>query len=177
MSEPPTLSELGENAVLRRLLRLLRPTEAGVVGPGDDCAVVPRNARWDTLLKTDVVVESVHFLRETEPRLIGRKALARPLSDIAAMGGLPEHALVTLLVHPSRPVSLLEDIYRGMEELARAYRVHLIGGETSALPVDGVNGTGGTGLCGVAQRREAGRCPVRQRATRGLVPLAAPPEL
>ena len=135
---PSSLAELGENAVLRRLLRLLRPTEAGVVGPGDDCAVVPRDACWDTLLKTDVVVESVHFLRETEPRLIGRKALARPLSDIAAMGGLPEHALVTLLVHSSRPVSLLEDIYRGMEELAQAYEVHLIGGETSSLPVDGL---------------------------------------
>ena len=78
------------------------------VGPGDDCAVVARNDDWDTLLKTDVVVEGVHFTRETEPRRIGRKALARAVSDIAAMGGLPEHALITILTHKTRPVELLE---------------------------------------------------------------------
>ena len=87
------------------------------VGPGDDCAVVARNDEWDTLLKTDVVVEGVHFTRETDPRRIGRKALARAISDIAAMGGLPEHALITILTHKTRPVELLEGIYDGIDEM------------------------------------------------------------
>ncbi len=135
---PAPLSSLGENAVLQRLLQHGLPTHAGLlVGPGDDCAVVRRDEHWDTLLKADVVVEGIHFTRETPPRLIGHKALARALSDIAAMGGLPEHALITLLVHPSRSVEMLEELYAGMGALARRYGISLAGGETAALPMDG----------------------------------------
>ncbi len=136
---PTPLSSLGENAVLQRLLQPRRPAHAAlIVGPGDDCAVVTRDAKWDGLLKTDVVVEGIHFTRDTEPQKIGHKALARALSDIAAMGGWPEHALITLLVHPSRSVELLEGIYAGMDALARRYGVSLAGGETAALPEDGL---------------------------------------
>lgn len=135
---PDSLSALGEDALLARLLRNLPTNEALLVGPGDDCAVTARDAQWDTLLKTDVVVENMHFLPDTEPERIGRKALARALSDIAAMGGIPEHALVTVLAHRSRPVSLIEGIYRGLNELATRYGVSVAGGETSALPQDGL---------------------------------------
>lgn len=132
------LSELGENATLARLLPLLTSNASLLVGPGDDCAVVARDEQWDTLLKTDVVVEELHFTRNTEPERIGRKALARAVSDIAAMGGLPEHALITILCHPSRPVELLEGIYRGMASLASQFNISLAGGETSGLPYDGL---------------------------------------
>ncbi len=132
------LSSLGENAVLQRLLRGL-PTHAGLlVGPGDDCAVVARDEHWDGLLKTDAVTEGIHFTRDTPPQLIGHKALARAISDIAAMGGMPEHALITLLVHPSRSLEQLEGIYEGMAALARRCGVSLAGGETTALPEDGL---------------------------------------
>ena len=133
-----TLSQLGENAVLNRLLPLLPGNPALLVGAGDDCAVAARDAEWDTLLKTDAVVEGVHFLRGTEPERVGRKALARAVSDVAAMGGIPEHALVTVMVHPERPVELLEGIYRGLAALAGAYGISLAGGETTALPQDGL---------------------------------------
>lgn len=133
-----TLSELGEDALLARLLHGLPTNNTLLVGPGDDCAVAERNEHWDTLLKTDVVVEGVHFLRETSPERIGRKALARAVSDIAAMGGLPEHALVTVLVHPSRPAGLLEGIYRGLNSLAATFGIAVAGGETSSLPYDGL---------------------------------------
>ncbi len=132
------LSELGENATLRRILPLLPANEHLLTGPGDDCAVVARDAQWDSLLKTDVVVEGLHFTPQTEPERIGRKALARAVSDIAAMGGIPEHALITLLCHPSRPVELLEGIYRGMGTLARQFGISIAGGETSGLPYDGL---------------------------------------
>lgn len=134
----PLLSELGEDALLARLLRGLPTNDSLLVGPGDDCAVTARNEQWDTLLKTDVVVEGVHFLRKTEPERIGRKALARAVSDIAAMGGIPEHALVTILVHRSRPAALLEGIYRGMKALAERFGIAVAGGETSSLPHDGL---------------------------------------
>lgn len=135
---PESLSQLGENALLERLLRNLPENDSLIVGPGDDCAVVTRDANWDTLLKTDVVVENMHFTPDTEPERIGRKALARAVSDIAAMGGIPEHALITILCHSSRPVSLLQGIYRGMGELARQFQISLAGGETSGLPYDGL---------------------------------------
>ncbi len=135
---PTPLARLGEHAVLQRLLPGL-PTHAGLlVGPGDDCAVTARDEQWDALLKTDVVVEGIHFTPDTSPQLIGHKALARALSDIAAMGGEPEHALITLLVHPSRSMELLEGIYAGMSALARRYNVSLAGGETASLPTDGL---------------------------------------
>lgn len=134
----PALSELGENAILQRLLSDIPVNAALITGPGDDCAVVARNDEWDTLLKTDVVVEKLHFTPETSPERIGRKALARAVSDIAAMGGIPEHALITILCHPSRPVALLEGIYRGLNSLAAQFGISLAGGETSGLPYDGL---------------------------------------
>lgn len=136
MSE--SLSQLGENAILNRLLPGLPGNKALLVGPGDDCAVVSRNDEWDTLLKTDVVVEGVHFTPDTPPSLIGRKALARALSDIAAMGGIPEHALITILMHPTRSIKLLEGVYEGISSLASHFGVSIAGGETSSLPYDGM---------------------------------------
>lgn len=134
-----SLGQLGENAVLQRLLQQLGPASPpSPAGPGDDCAVVPRDSCWDTLLKTDVIVEGVHFIPGTEPERIGHKALARAVSDIAAMGGLPECALITLLAHPSRPVEALEGIYRGINRLSARYGISIAGGETSSLPYDGL---------------------------------------
>ena len=118
---PPTpLSQLGESAVLLRMLRQVTAParEDLLLGPGDDCAIARRDAQWDTLLKTDALVEGVHFTPDTPPRLIGRKALARAVSDIAAMGGLPELALVTIFIHPSRSIELAEGIYAGLSALA-----------------------------------------------------------
>lgn len=132
------LDQLGENKVLRHLLRLLPPMPQGAVGAGDDCAIVPRDSQWDTLLKTDALVEGVHFLPGMDPARVGHKALARVLSDIAAMGGLPEFALVTLFVHPSRTLELLEGIYAGLSATARNYGVSVAGGETTSLPQDGL---------------------------------------
>ena len=137
MSTTP-ISSLGENAVLERLLHTLPTNDRLIIGPGDDCAVVARNGEWDTLLKTDVVVENMHFTPDTAPERIGRKALARAVSDIAAMGGIPEHALITVLCHPSRPVEQLEGIYRGMNALADQFGISIAGGETSSLPYDGI---------------------------------------
>ena len=140
MPEPTPLHSLGEDAVLSRLLsHLPAPADSSLLlGPGDDCAVVRRDAEWDTLLKTDALVEGVHFTPDTAAELIGRKALARAVSDIAAMGGLPEHALITLMVHPSRPIEQPEGIYRGLAALAASFGISLAGGETTALPQNGL---------------------------------------
>lgn len=127
-----TLRDVGEDALLRRLLQRL-PGNAGVLaGPGDDCAVVRGPAQHEVLLlKTDAVVEDVHFTADTPARLVGRKALARVLSDMAAMGGRPEHALVTLAAPADTPVAWVDQLYAGLGALARRYEVSIAGGETT----------------------------------------------
>lgn len=101
-----------------------------IIGPGDDCALV-KQPGGNVLLKADAIVQDVHFTLETEPRLIGRKALARAISDIGAMGGTPRHALVTVVLPPTLSVAFIEAIYEGMNELATEFQVSIVGGETS----------------------------------------------
>jgi thiamine-monophosphate kinase len=125
----------GEDRLVGELTRLLAQGEDVRVGPGDDCAVVgsPRAARWQ-LLKTDVVVEGIHFRREDDPRRVGWKALCRALSDIAAMGGTPAHALITLAVSPEEEVARVKALYTGLRKAARSFGVSIVGGETSRSP-------------------------------------------
>jgi thiamine-monophosphate kinase len=112
------------------------PTHAGVVvGPGDDCAVLDcGDPHRQLLFKTDAVVEGIHFTRETPPEKIGRKAIARGLSDIAAMAGTPSAALVTLGLPRSFDPAVVAQIYAGMNELAQAHGVAIVGGETTTNP-------------------------------------------
>ncbi len=138
ISDTTTISQLGELGLLKKILPLLTTNSSLIEGAGDDCAIVECNADTDMLLKCDCVVEGLHFLPNTPPSLIGRKALARTISDIAAMGGTPEHALITLMVHPSRPASLIEGIYQGLNQIASEYGISLAGGECSALTHDGL---------------------------------------
>jgi thiamine-monophosphate kinase len=83
--------------LIQLLTRSLPSSPNVVTGPGDDCAVLDLGLPGDFMLfKTDAVVEGVHFTSATPGEKIGRKALGRVLSDIAAMAGTPSAALVTL---------------------------------------------------------------------------------
>ena len=126
------LRDVGEDRLLEQLLRNL-PRNAGVLlGAGDDCAVVESGKRGLLdLLKTDCLVEGIHFAKNTPPRQVGWKAMARPLSDIAAMSGLPRFALVTLIVPGSREIAWVRRLYRGIDKAARRFDVAIVGGETS----------------------------------------------
>jgi thiamine-monophosphate kinase len=83
------------------------------------------------LLKTDCVVEGVHYHPNEEPARVGWKALCRTLSDVAAMGGEPLHALVTIFSPEDRRVGYWRSIYRGLSNAAKRFGVGIIGGETS----------------------------------------------
>jgi thiamine-monophosphate kinase len=112
------------------------PTNAGViVGAGDDCAVLDCGAPDRQLLfKTDAVVEGIHFTKDTPPEKVGRKALARCLSDIAAMAGTPAAAVVTIGLPANYDMAMVEKLYSGMGELAREHGVAIVGGETTTSP-------------------------------------------
>jgi thiamine-monophosphate kinase len=127
------LSRVGEDALLASLLRKL-PVKRGVIAPaGDDCAVVEFPDRKNLLvLKTDCVVEKIHFARATDPILVGWRAMMRPLSDFAATSAVPQFALITLIVPATRSTSWVKKLYRGLQRAAARFDVSIVGGETSA---------------------------------------------
>ena len=121
--------------LIRRLTHSLPTNSAVVVGPGDDCAVLEVGLPDRLLLfKTDAVVEGVHFTAETDPEKVGHKALARCLSDIAAMAGTPTAALITIGLPRGFKPETVEAIYAGLNRLARQHQVAIAGGETTANP-------------------------------------------
>ena len=128
------LSEAGEDRLLAQLLPALSRDRAVVLGAGDDCAVVRSPGRDNLqLLKTDCIVEGIHFTAASPPVLVGWKAMARPLSDFAAMSGLPQFALVTMVVPAVKTLAWVKKIYRGLEKAGRAFGVTIVGGETSNI--------------------------------------------
>src|SRR3989338_2946604 len=127
---PVKLSQLGEFGLIDFLKKYKGSGAAVIKGIGDDTAVVPLDAKRHLLLTTDMLMEGVHFTRNAPPRLIGRKALACSISDIAAMGGVPRYALISLGVPGSLPWAFVRDVYKGMDVLAREFGVALVGGDT-----------------------------------------------
>ena len=119
---------LGEDALLARITRLLGPAPAGVLGIGDDAAIAPPGT-GPALLTTDVLVEGTHFRREWSlPEEVGWKALAVNLSDAAAMGGRPRHALVSLILPSATRVESVLALYRGMRRMASRTGTTVLGG-------------------------------------------------
>ncbi len=131
------VGRLGEEKVVERLIEMIPESATVIAGPGDDCAVVELGeGRWQ-LLKTDCLVEGIHFVPGTDPRLVGRKAMNRVISDIAAMGGEPRHALVTLAMDTGRSMQEVAGWYEGMISAAGEFGCEIVGGETSRMPCQG----------------------------------------
>ena len=102
-----------------------------VVGPGDDCAVLQPSTA-PLLVKTDMLLQDCHFiLEQAGPRRVGRKALAVNLSDIAAMGGRPVAAVVSVGLPRQGTRPLAEELYAGMRALADEFAVAIVGGDTN----------------------------------------------
>jgi thiamine-monophosphate kinase len=126
---------MNEFELIAKLTRALPVNESVVTGAGDDCAVLDLGVAEKLILfKTDAVVEGFHFTRETPPEKIGRKALARGLSDFAAMAGTPTAALVTIALPDNFDPEFIAKIYDGMNALAREHGVAIVGGETTTNP-------------------------------------------
>lgn len=102
-----------------------------LLGIGDDAAVL-RSAS-ETIVTADMLLDGVHFdTCSQDPKLIGRKALAVNLSDVAAMGGVPYACVITLAVsRQQKSATFLNEVYEGINTLARAYHVAIAGGDTN----------------------------------------------
>lgn len=131
-----TLSDIGEDALIARLVALVPLDPQPAAGPGDDCAVIDLGPQHETLqlLKTDALVGRVHFVADASARAVGWKAVARVVSDFAAMGGQPERFLVTVALPPETLVVWAEELYRGIGDGLQAFGAVLAGGETSSVP-------------------------------------------
>src|SRR5436309_4792577 len=124
-----------EFELIHHLTRSLPANKQVITGPGDDCAVLDFGLPDRLILfKTDAIVEGIHFTREAPPEKIGHKALARCLSDIAAMAGTPAAALITIALPRNFDPDFVEAIYAGLNGLARRHEVAVVGGETTTNP-------------------------------------------
>ncbi len=134
------LFQLSEEELLEELLGGMASDKNVVLGPGDDCGAVRIAGSQDLLLlKTDCVVENVHFSSTLAGASVGRKALCRALSDIAAMGGVPSHAMITIFSPPDVPLAYWKSVYRGLISAARKYQVPVVGGETTSAPMRAIS--------------------------------------
>jgi len=130
------LEEIGEFGLIARLRqRVERPDNRVLVGIGDDAAVIKTAPGELLLLTTDVLVEGVHFDRRIAGFWhIGWRAMAANVSDIAAMGGLPGHALVSICLPETVGIEDVDRIYQGMQAVADEYSFGIVGGDTVSSP-------------------------------------------
>jgi len=126
-----SLSKLGEFALIDRFKRLIKLDKTVFKGTGDDCAVLKFDRKHYQLLTSDMIVEGVDFTSGTNPYLVGRKAIAVSVSDIAACGGIPGHCLVSLAMPRQTKLEFVDNLFRGMREVAEKYGINIVGGDLS----------------------------------------------
>jgi thiamine-monophosphate kinase len=137
---PPSRTEFDFIERIReRALRhssLITHPSSLILGIGDDAAVTGQHPGRETIITTDLLVEDIDFrLDTTTPWLLGYKALAVSLSDIAAMGARPRYALLSIgLPQDIWNSDFVDELYDGFFALAEAYKVALIGGDVSRTP-------------------------------------------
>ncbi len=126
---------LGERKLIQRIRRSARSGRAVVKGIGDDCAVMRVPPGEELLVTTDFTIENVHFRRDWHPpELVGRRCLTRGLSDIAAMGGEPRAAFLSLAVASDVPQKWVRSFLKGLLDLAEEFQIPLAGGDTAQSP-------------------------------------------
>ncbi|MDQ7842319.1 MAG: thiamine-phosphate kinase [Armatimonadota bacterium] len=127
------LAELGEAGVLEAIRRIATTTDPDViVGVGDDGAVVRCPAGRHLVATCDIQIDGVHFRRATAAAFdIGWKAMAINLSDVAAMGGIPRFALVSLALPTDLALAWVEELYHGLTGIGGRHGVSVIGGNLS----------------------------------------------
>jgi thiamine-monophosphate kinase len=130
------------------------------------CSISAFRAEY-VLFKTDAVVEGIHFTSETPPEKVGRKALARCLSDIAAMAGAANSALVTIALPRDFEPARIQAIYAGLNALASEHGVAIAGGETTTNPERILISIA---LLGTVRKNDVFSAPAPKLATRFLSP-------
>jgi len=128
-----TLSDIGEFGFIDKIASKYSQQEINMIGIGDDCSVVPLNDQESRLVTTDLLIENIHFLRDKiTAEDLGYKSLAVNLSDIAAMGGIPQEIYISIGLPENIKVGWLDKFYASMHELADKFNARLMGGDTTS---------------------------------------------
>ena len=123
---------LGEQKLIQQIRRSARGGKSVVTGIGDDCAVLRVPPGHELLVTTDFTIENVHFRRDWHrPELVGWRCLTRGLSDIAAMGGEPRAAFLSLALASDVPQKWVDRFMKGLLDLAEEFKLPLAGGDTA----------------------------------------------
>ncbi|MBU4252032.1 MAG: thiamine-phosphate kinase [Candidatus Omnitrophica bacterium] len=126
------LKDIGEFGLIKRFQKKIKINSSVVKGSGDDCAVLKFNKSSYQLFTCDMIVEGVDFFKTADLRLVGRKALAVSISDIAACGGTPQHAVVALGLSGNMQVHQIDRLAKGLLDLAGKFNINIVGGDISA---------------------------------------------
>ncbi|MBW2563064.1 MAG: thiamine-phosphate kinase [Deltaproteobacteria bacterium] len=132
------LKDIGEFGFIEKISQgcLIRP-ENIIKAIGDDAAAFYTDSGLVSLVTTDLLVERVHFMRDATTGFnLGYKSMAVNLSDIAAMGGTAREAFVSVAIPEDCSTDFLEDVYRGIKDLALEFNVNILGGDTTLSIVD-----------------------------------------
>lgn len=120
----------GEFELINRLKKFQSRSFRVLKGIGDDAAVLALDKKRHQLFTTDMLVEDVHFTRKMSPIAIGHKAMACNVSDIAAMGGAPTFAVVSIGIPRGLKAGYIDKIYDGMKACAGVFGAIIVGGDT-----------------------------------------------
>lgn len=143
------LKEIGEFGFIDRVSKDLKKFgDTLIKGVGDDCSVFRMGENFFGLITTDLLVENVHFLIDKiSPEDLGYKSLAVNLSDIAAMGGIPKDAYISIAVPEKISVEFLDEFYKGLKKPADKYEVNVAGGDTTHSKKDFIISITVFGIC------------------------------
>lgn len=127
------LEDIGEFSLIKKITKDIFVDKSMVIaGVGDDVAVIKTKSEKYSLLTCDVLIEGTHFKRETiTPYQLGKKAIAINVSDIAAKGGIPNQALISIGLTKDTKVKYVEEIYRGIKDEAKKFNIDIVGGNTA----------------------------------------------
>lgn len=125
------LGKIGEFGLIKRFKKAIKTDSSVIVGSGDDCAVMKFDKRHYQLFTCDMLVEGVDFISGADPYLVGRKAAAVSLSDIAACAGTPKSCVVSLGFPKKTKLNYLDRVFAGFRDICRKYKVNIVGGDLS----------------------------------------------
>jgi thiamine-monophosphate kinase len=125
----------GESEIIAKIRARTHPSGRVIVGVGDDAAILEQRQNSHVVACCDLSIEGVHFRLEwATPRMIGRKALAVTLSDVAAMGGSANFAMVSVALPAGTKDEFIDGLFGGLFEEAEAFGISIVGGDTSKSP-------------------------------------------
>lgn len=128
------IKELGEFGLIEEISRSITPPP-GILGIGDDCAVIPQLSGMETLVSSDMLIEGTHFLMDDiSAYRLGWKSAAVNISDIAAMGGRCTGSFLSYALPKGMQKEWMEEFFRGYNEVSSIYGCPLLGGDTTSSP-------------------------------------------